>query len=189
MRWLALCTAALASLFLDANYGSPRPLSLDPNSSRMTVHVAKEGLFSFAGDAHDVDVPIASGFYDPATQTVALTIAAATLQVQDPPSRRDRVEANMLGPEVLDVQQYPTISFRSTSIQAQNPTHWSVTGDLTLHGQTHPVMVQVDRLDVQHFSGSAVVMQSAFGITPITVAGGAVRVKDPVSIDFSIALR
>ncbi len=189
MRWFGLISAIFASTLVGAGDVASQALSFDVTGSTMTVHVAKEGLFAFAADTHEVVVPIASGSYDPAARVVELTVNAKEMQVQDPPSRRDRVEANMLGPEVLDVEKYPTISFRSTATVVQDPTHWSVTGDLTLHGQTHPVTVQVDRLDLRHFTGSAVVTQSAFGITPIKIAGGTVRVKDQVTVAFSIVLR
>ena len=168
---------------------APTPLSFDVENSTMTVHVGKTGVFAFAGDAHEVTVPISSGSFDPAHDSVELTIDANRMQVQDPPPRRDQVQANMLGPEVLDAQRYPTITFRSEQIQFVGPMQWTVVGDLTLHGQTHPVTVQVDRLDDKHFSGSAEVLQSAFGITPIEIAGGTVRVQDAVGISFSIALR
>jgi polyisoprenoid-binding protein YceI len=154
----------------------------------MTVHVGKEGVFAFAADVHEVMVPIASGSFDPQSQTVELTIDAKDMQVQDPPSRRDQVQANMLGPEVLNVERYPTIAFRSTRIQVVDASHWNVAGDLTLHGQTRLLTIHVERQDATHFTGSADMVQSAFGITPIRIVGGAVRVKDTVNVSFSIAL-
>jgi len=154
----------------------------------MNVNVEKEGLFAFAADNHQVNVPIASGTFDAETPSVELTIMAAKMQVQDPPSRRDRVEANMLGPEVLDVERYPTITFRAAKIDVGDSTQWTMIGDLTLHGQTHPVTVHVVKTDATHFTGSAVIRQSTFGITPIKIAGGTVRVKDDVKVSFAITL-
>jgi polyisoprenoid-binding protein YceI len=94
----------------------------------------------------------------------------------------------MTGPQVLDVAKYPTIVFRSTKIDVADATHWKVSGNLTLHGQTHPIDVQVVKGDETHFSGSATIRQSAFGITPIKIAGGAVSVRDDVKVDFQVAL-
>jgi polyisoprenoid-binding protein YceI len=169
--------------------------SVDVEHSWMRVHVGKEGLFAFAGDEHQVNVPIASGSLDEERKSVELTIDAEKMRVLDPPSRRDKVQANMLGPQVLDVKKYPTISFRSTSVivsaQAEEsaPKLWIFKGDLTLHGQTHSISVTTERFDANHFTGSARFKQSEFGITPIRVAAGAVRVKDYVDITFDIALR
>ena len=65
----------------------------------------------------------------------------------------------------------------------------TVTGDLTVHGETHAVVVEVVQIDTTHFKGSATVRQSAFGISPIRLAGGTVKVKDDVNVDFDIALK
>jgi len=39
-----------------------------------------------------------------------------------------------------------------------------------------------------HFMGTARLRQSDFGITPIKVAGGAIRVKDEIQLEFDIQL-
>jgi polyisoprenoid-binding protein YceI len=120
--------------------------SIDVKHSWVKVYVFKEGVSAFAGDNHEVDVPIASGSLDQMTNSVQLTIDAAKMRVLDPPSRRDSVQANMLGPQVLDVAKYPTISYRSSaskdagSVKGSGAKLWVVEGDLTLHGQTHPVV-------------------------------------------------
>ena len=155
------------------------------------VHVYKQGLFAFAADDHEVDAPIASGSYDAARESVELSVDASAMKVLDPklaPGRRDTVQSNMSGPQVLDVGKYPTITFRSTKLEAGAPGHLSVTGDLTLHGQTHAIVVDVIQADATHFMGQAAVRQSDFGITPIKIAGGTVRVKDDVKVVFDIAL-
>jgi polyisoprenoid-binding protein YceI len=156
------------------------------------VHVWKQGIFAFAADNHVVDAPITSGKFDPQSNSIELNIESAKLRVLDPqlPSdRRAQVQANMLGPQVLDVAKYPEITFHSTNSQATSPGKLTVTGDLTLHGETHAVVVQVVQIDTTHFKGSATVRQSAFGISPIRLAGGTVKVKDDVNVDFDIALK
>lgn len=167
-----------------------RPHAFDVQHSSLTVHVHKQGLFSFLADDHVIDAPITSGSFDSEEKTVELTVDATKLRVLDPrlaPNQRDAVQANMSGP-VLDVAHNATIAFRSTKIDDANPNSWKVDGDLTLHGQTHPITVAVQKKDATHFSGSATVRQTAFGITPIRVAGGAVSVKDDVALTFEIAL-
>jgi MOSC domain-containing protein YiiM len=42
------------------------------------------------------------------------------------------------------------------------------------------------RTENGHYLGSATVKQQEFGITPITIAGGTVKVKDEVKIEFDI---
>lgn len=164
---------------------------IDIEHSRITVSVYKEGIFAFAADNHEVNAPIASGWFNDDTKSVDVTVDAAKMLVLDPSmpaGRRAQVQANMIGPEVLDAAHFPHIEFRSTSIAIADANDWTVNGDLTLHGQTHPITFVVTRTDAAHFHGSATVRQSTFGISPIRIAGGTVRVKDDVKVDFEISL-
>lgn len=165
--------------------------AIDTAHSKMTVYVYKQGLFSFLADNHEIDAPIESGLYDSTDNSVDLTVDAAKLKVLDPKlsaDKRSTVQSNTTGPQVLDAAKYPTIEFRSTKIDTSDPTHWKIAGNLTLHGQTRPIDVQVVKVDATHFTGSAIVRQSSFGITPIRVAGGTVTVKDDVKLEFQVAL-
>jgi polyisoprenoid-binding protein YceI len=186
-----LALLALALMTLNVQPALANPVSIDAAHSTLTVAVSKQGVFSMFADNHTIDAPIASGTYDDAQKSVTLTVDATQMRVLDPKApanRRADVQSNMAGPGVLDVNTYRTIVFRSTSISGADATHWTVNGNLTLHGQTHPISFTAVRADATHFTGSATVVQSAFGITPIRVAGGAVTVKDAVTVTFRIAL-
>ncbi len=182
-----------AALFLSLAFQTPAQaagIAIDAQNSSMTVYVDKKGLFSFLADNHVIDVPIAEGAYDAAAQTVELTIDAAALNVRDPQlsaDRRAQVQAAMTGAKVLDAKRYPTITFRSTQIERKG-SRLKVLGNLSLHGQTHPIVVSAREIDPMHFTGSATIRQTDFGITPIKVVGGAVSVRDDVKIEFRIAL-
>jgi len=186
---LKFCLLACAFALLGLAQGGLTAAAIDTTHSKMTVFVYKEGIFAFAADNHEVSAPISSGSFDPATKTVDVKVDATKMQVQDPPSRRDKVQANMVGPDVLDVAKYPSITFHSTKVDADSADRWIVHGELTLHGQTHPLVVDVVRKEPEHFTGSAMVRQSVFGITPIKIAGGTVRVKDDVKVVFDIVLK
>jgi polyisoprenoid-binding protein YceI len=93
----------------------------------------------------------------------------------------------MLGADVLDVDRYPQIVFRSTAAEAAGGGSWTVQGELMLHGQTRPITLRADERD-GHYVGTALIKQSDFGIKPIKVAGGTVSVKDEVQIKFEIHL-
>ena len=60
-------------------------------------------------------------------------------------------------------------------------------GNVALHGMDHPITVEVALKD-DRYRGLATVKQTDFGITPVTVAGGTVKVRDEVTIEFDIAL-
>ncbi len=156
----------------------------------MTIHVYKSGVFSAFGHNHEISAPIARGTVDTAARQVELYTNAGALQVRDPDaSDKDRtdIQSTMLGPEVLDAQRYPEIVFRSTSVQPAGAGSWRVEGTLTLRGQTRPITAEV-REAGGRYVGAARLKQTDFGITPVKVAGGTVRVKDEIRIDFDIQL-
>jgi polyisoprenoid-binding protein YceI len=171
--------------------GLAQPHVIDAAHSVVKVRVFKAGLLSAFGHDHEIVAPISSGKVDPAAHKVELRFGAGDLQVEDPgisDADRKTIRQTMLGPDVLDATRYPEIAFRSTTATpASDPAQWIVRGELTLHGQVHPVVVEV-REDQGVYRGTATVKQTTFGIKPVKVAGGAVRVKDDVRIEFTIQL-
>jgi polyisoprenoid-binding protein YceI len=120
---------------------------------------------------------------------VELWIKSGQLKVKDPDlaaDKRAEVQKTMEGPAVLDVQRFPEIHFRSTAVKAA-ANHWTVLGNLELHGRTQPVTVEVSE-DNGRYRGSASFKQTDFGIPPVSVAGGTVKVKDNVKMEFDIVL-
>jgi polyisoprenoid-binding protein YceI len=181
---------AAATLALAAAAAMAQPRAIDAEKSVMTVRVFKAGFLSAFGHEHDVAAPIARGSADPAAHRVELRVNAAALRVLDPkasPSDRAEVEKTMLGPEVLDAAHYPEIVFQSAGVEAAGPGSWTVKGSLQLHGRTGPVTVAV-REQGGHYVGTARVKQTDFGMKPVTAAGGTVRVKDEVLIEFDVQL-
>jgi len=164
--------------------------SLDTRRSTITVHVFKSGLFRAFADNHVIQAPLKEGFLDDgASPRVEILVDAPRMHVLDAglsPQDREQVQTRMLGPEVLDVTRFPQIRFRSTTVQRVEPDGWLVRGELTLHGQTHVVALKV-AVEGGRYKGSASVKQTDFGISPISIAGGTVRVKDDVKIDFDMA--
>ncbi len=163
---------------------------IDVARSTMTVRVFKTGMFAFAGDNHEIQAPIVSGRVDQGRKTVELTVDAKKMKVLDPKmseSKRAQVQEKMLSAEVLDPERYPEIKFQSTDVKGSGQ-QLTVTGDLTLHGQTHPVVVMVS-VGESGYRGKATVKQTEFGMKPVTVAGGTVKVKDEVEIEFEIVLK
>jgi polyisoprenoid-binding protein YceI len=178
----------LASSLLAASFGQPR--AIDTAKSTLTVHVSKAGVLSALGHNHEIAAPIAAGTVDTTARTVELRASAKTLQVRDPgvsDKDRSQIQSTMAGAEVLDVAQFPEIAFRSTSANSAGNSTWKAQGELTLHGQSHPVSMDVREVD-GHFEGACSFKQSEFGIKPVKVGGGTVRVKDEVRVDFQIHL-
>jgi polyisoprenoid-binding protein YceI len=165
-----------------------QPRAIDVANSTMTVRVSKAGVLSALGHNHEISAPIAAGTVDATAHTVEFKVEARTLQARDPEnSEKDRsqTQTTMLGPEVLDVTRYPEIAFRSTAAEQGTGGAWKVQGNLTLHGQTRMVTVDV-RETGGHYEGSARLKQTDFGMKPVKAGGGTVKVKDEVVIEFKI---
>ena len=163
---------------------------VDAARSTLTVYVYKSGLFSAFADDHVIDALVARGtLSDAAPFAVSIEVQASALRVRDPKlaaSKRDEVQAQMVGPHVLDAERFPTIGFESTAVEAGGADRWTVTGRLTLHGQTRTVTFAATRAGGR-YRGTVALKQRDFGITPISIAGGAVKVKDEIKIEFDIA--
>ena len=117
-------------------------------------------------------------------------MGARKLRVLDPEASektRAQIQETMEGEKVLDVTRFPDIRFQSTTVEAKGSDHWIVRGILSLHGKERPIAVDV-ALKGEHYRGSATLKQTDFGITLVTVAGGTVKVKDEVKIEFEVAL-
>ena len=161
--------------------------SIDTAGSKLTVKAYKSGLFSGFADNHEIQAPIASGVIDEGAGRVKFTVESAKMKVLDPqmkPARRQEVQDRMLGPEVLDSTRFPEIAFESSSVERSGDSY-VVHGKLQLHGVTHPVDVSV-RSENGAYKGTCTFQQHDFGIEPISIAGGTVKVKDELKIEFDI---
>jgi len=162
---------------------------IDAGRSTLTVFVYKSGLFSAFADDHIIRAPIASGsISDDPPRTVEVVVRSASLEVLDPKlaaDKRAEVQSRMLGPEVLDSEKYPDITFTSTAVEAAGPDRWTVTGRLSIRGKTRPTTFSVARQGGR-YRGTVVVKQRDFEIQPISIAGGVVKVKDELKVEFDI---
>jgi polyisoprenoid-binding protein YceI len=163
--------------------------AIDVNKSSMKVRVFKSGAFSAFAHDHEIEAPFAEGKIDSsANPSVQLRVDSRKMRVLDPEITADKradIQHTMQSDTVLDVDKFPEISYQSTTVTSKGGAHWEVRGNLTLRGQKHSVVVEVT-LEGVHYRGSASIKQSDFGIEPIRIAGGAVKVKDELKIEFDI---
>jgi len=164
--------------------------AIDTQCSSLTIHVGKAGIFSAVAHEHWVNAPIASGTVNDnsAAPAVRFAIDARKLSVIAEKGLSDKdqaeVQSNMHS-KVLESSAYPEILFRSNHVVQTNDRAWRVTGELTLHGATRPVIVEVTR-DGKAYVGTVRIKQTDFGIQPIKIGGGIVRVKDELEINFNV---
>jgi polyisoprenoid-binding protein YceI len=128
---------------------------------------------------------------DPVDSKVSLTIDANSVDTRDE-NRDNHLRTN----DFFDVANHPTWTFNSTSITADGPTEWKVTGDLTIRGVTRPVTLDVELEGVvkdpygNHrvgFSGSTTIDRTDFGVSfgALMEAGGLV-VANKVAIEIEL---
>lgn len=76
---------------------------------------------------------------DPSESSVEVIIQAASINTNDE-NRDNHVRTN----DFLAVEEYPTITFKSTKVELGKVDSWKVAGDLTVRGVTRPVVLDVE---------------------------------------------
>jgi polyisoprenoid-binding protein YceI len=188
MRQLRIMSLVLIAVLAPSQHSLADEHPVDLQRSTIRIHVGKAGLFSSAGHEHWVTAPIASGSVEEdEPRHISFTVQAKSLTVEPDkdlkPEQQAEVQRTMQD-KVLESAQYPEISFRSNSVQKTGEDSFVVKGDLTLHGQVHPVSATVHRQE-NAYVGTCRFKQTTFGIHPVSV-GGVVKVKDELEIHFSV---
>ena len=181
---------------------APRSLSsyrIDARPSRFTVQVTAAGLLSAFGHNPVIAIRNFSGEarFQPDTlesTSLRVVVQVASLEVSGDVSDKDRREIERsMQDRVLESTAYPEIVFQSSSVKVSpaGPGQYRVeiVGQLSLHGVTreHIVSARVtvgpDRLRA---SGDFSLHQTDYGIELVSVAGGALKVKDELKCSFDI---
>jgi polyisoprenoid-binding protein YceI len=74
----------------------------------------------------------------PEESSVEVTIGASSVRTGE-----DQRDAHLRSGDFFDVETHPTWTFKSTAV-GQDGDQWKVTGDLTISGSTHPVVLDVE---------------------------------------------
>lgn len=139
----------------------------------------------FSESGFELRVPVASFVVDDAA---ARAMAGPDFAGDVPVEAREGTYRNLLRPEVLDADRYPEIVVRSVAASGS----WDrpvATAEVTLKGRAGRVDVP---LELQRSAGTLVargsfrLRQTDFGLTPFSVAGGAIQVADEVEVRFHL---
>jgi polyisoprenoid-binding protein YceI len=168
---------------------SAQDKAIEVQRSTITIHVGKAGVFSVAGHEHWVNAPISGGVLNDSDRPhVEFRVEASKMLVKPDPTVDAKTQAEIqrdMQEKTLESAKYPEISFRSSRVDKQMDGQWKVDGTLTLHGVTKPITSVVKR-NGDAYVGHAMLRQTDFGIKPVSAAGGTVKVKNEVEIDFHI---
>lgn len=173
----------------------------DARASQFTVQAFVGGLLSAFGHSPTIAIRDFSGEArvnpeDIAHSYLKVTIQAGSLTVRDDVSDKDRreMERNMRE-EILETSAYPEIVYECSKIAgSKTGEQYAVTlnGDLILHGVTRsqPVSARVAVIgDTLRAFGSFSILQTDYDLKLVTVAGGALKVKDELKFSFNILAR
>ena len=159
--------------------------SNDDPHSQLGFTVTHLGVSDISGTFNDFDVTIQSTKPDFSDAQFELSAKAASIDT--------RVEArnnHLKSADFFDVEKYPTLNFKSTSIKKAGKNKFKLSGDLTMHGVTKPVTMDlVYRGSVENpmskkqtagFQLTGTIKRSQFGIGdkfPAPMISDDVRIK------------
>jgi polyisoprenoid-binding protein YceI len=109
----------------------------DPHS-QLGFTVTHLGISDISGTFNDFDVTIQSSKPDFSDATFQMTAKAASID-----TRVDARNNHLKSADFFDVAKYPELSFTSTSLKKKGKNKYAITGDLTLHGITKPVTMNL----------------------------------------------
>lgn len=173
---LFLCAgcAALAPVFApkvnaDATALKAGNYSLDPAHASLLFKIDHLGFSTYVGRFNSFDISLDFDETDPTAARVEAVIDMTSLDVAN-----DDFANTLTGSNWFDANQFPEAVFQSTAITVTGDNRGALTGDLTLHGVTQPVTLDVtfngggsDRLRgayVIGLSATSQISRKAFGV-------------------------
>jgi polyisoprenoid-binding protein YceI len=181
MNSFALVTGILA-------FAAPLAMSqtstwaIDPAHSEIDFAVRHMSVSNVHGRFGSIQGAVTMNDVDATKSTVQVTIDTTTLDTGV--SQRD---SDVKGAGFFDVAKFPTATFTSTSV-VKNGTKLTVTGNLTLHGITRPVQLDVDgpsapvpgmdKKPHSGFSATTTIIRKDFGVgpaVPVAVVGDEIK--------------
>ncbi|NOX94291.1 MAG: polyisoprenoid-binding protein [Alphaproteobacteria bacterium] len=142
---------------------------LDHKHAALVFKVDHLGFSNYVGRFNRFDVSLDFDETDPAAARVEAVIDMTSLDIAN-----DEFANVLMGPSWFDANQFPEAILRSTGIEITGDNTGVMTGDLTMHGVTHPVTINVtfngggnDRLRGAYIIGmsaSATIDRNDFGV-------------------------
>lgn len=176
--------------------------TIDAAKSSLTVRAFASGLLSglghnpviairdFSGDVNFAPAVVADG-------SMSMKMKPESFEVQNDVSDKDRREIERtMKDDVLEVGRYPEIAFESKQVSGmqlgESMYMLKIEGDLSLHGVTRRQTVSARVVPTDgtvRAQGAFSIKQTDFNIKLVSVAGGALKVKDELKFSFDIVAR
>jgi YceI-like domain len=176
---------------------------VDPAESLVVIEVRRGGSLARLGHDHVVASHEVTGYVEPGEGRADLYVALVRLVVDEPELRKEAgfdtqptesdiegTRSNMLN-HVLEAERFPFALIAVTGADA-NAKQATLAVAITLHGKTRvfqvPAEIETDAKTIA-VSGKLMFNQTDFGITPYSLLGGAIAVKDGLALRFRIRAR
>ena len=137
-----------------------------------------------------------SGSIDLDEQNLAVSAVSVDIESASVDTNEEKRDGHLKSADFFDVENNPKISFKSTKVEPKGDTELRVTGDLSIHGVTKPVILAVERLGKGKdpwgnerivFSASVSVDRKDFGLKwNQALETGGVLVADRVDINLEV---
>ena len=165
---------------------------IDPAHSNVSFSVRHMMISNVRGEFTKVSGTVEGDEKTPTQAVITATIDAASIDTRE--AKRD---GHLKSPDFLDVAKYPTITFKSKKIEPAAAGQFKVTGDLTLHGVTREVVLDVSDLTASIKDPMGKTRAGARATTKIdrkdfginwskAMDGGGLLVGDDVSINIDV---
>lgn len=132
-------TTALAAVLALPGHAATSSWQIDPNHSAAQFAVRHLGISTVRGAFTKVSGTVQLDDKDISKSSVDVTIDAASVDTRV--ADRDK---DLRSDHFFDVVKYPTLTFKSTKVEQVAPGKLKVAGDLTIHGTTKQVVLEVD---------------------------------------------
>ncbi len=130
--------AALAALATSAAFAADTYV-IDPNHTYPSFEADHMGISSWRGKFNKSSGTIT---LDRAAKTGSMDIVIDMSSVD---FGHDKMNEHAKKPDIFDVAQFPTATYKGKSIRFEGDTPVAVDGELTLHGVTRPLTLKIDK--------------------------------------------
>ena len=167
---------------------------IDPAHSAAHFSVRHLGISNVRGDFTKLSGAVQLDDKDMSKSSVNVTIEAASID-----TRVENRDKDLRSERFFDAANYPTLTFKSKKVEQAAPGKLKITGDLTIHGVTKEVVLDVEGPTAPikdpwgnqraAVTGSTKINRQDFGVKwNATLDNGGVVVGDEVSITFDIEM-
>lgn len=112
---------------------------IDPNHSAAQFAVRHLGISTVRGTFNKVSGTVNYSAAEPASTQIEVSIDANSVD-----TRVEKRDNDLRSPNFFDVAKFPTITFRSKSVESPATGKLKITGDLTIRGITREAILDVD---------------------------------------------